>query len=119
MDIGCETLGFSDVMKRLAADYRNYGILPKSKVPDRGAFLGLIYDDSEERISLQWHIYPLMYGVNGKAYNEMFPETRFEVAWSEKEYDDAPVTEPNVFMYFGNVRFFVLDRQDGWAACHN
>lgn len=98
--VDLETVKFIGTLNRLADAYKSYGIKSLSEVreyeKDGRYYWGLVYDDSKDESNGFWHRYPLLNGMDGKTYNDMFSSFKFEVAWNN---DDVPKDDPDIWVY--------------------
>lgn len=89
-------------------EYENYGIWPSS---GRNT-LGIQYDDNNMEKDGSWHRFPIINGLDGKTYNEMFENVLFQVAFdTDPEYLGK---EPLVTADFEDEALTVIIEKGRW-----
>ena len=84
---------FIGVLNRLAKNYGQYGIKPKSMISPEDEPFGLVYDDENVTTCEDgWTIALLENGLNGVSFNDMFPDAIFEVRWNSQSYFEVIVS---------------------------
>ena len=109
------TVRFIGILNRLSDEYNRYGVKPLSKTrSSKDYFFGIVYDDTKEEFDECWHKYPIINGMDGKSYNEIFPNVRFEVAWSNDPDNCVSIQDPNIWVYNDDCNFCCHIEKSGW-----
>ena len=85
------------ILNRLAMDYELGGLTPSSKVNNTN-ICSIWYDENNVEKDGTWYIYPITNGLEGKAYNDMFENVRFQVSFDcDSEYpDESPLVTADI-----------------------
>lgn len=69
------------ILNRLAMNYETGGLTPSSKVDNTNA-CSICYDENDVTEDGTWRIHPIINGLDGKSYNDMFKNVSFQVAFN-------------------------------------
>ena len=111
MLVNHKTAGFVGVLNGLVMKLRKYGLMPLSEIIDTDdPFDGIIYDDDEDVVNGICHRCPIINGMDGMSYTELFDDVNFEVIWNEA--DDGSVADFCVCAYDENIIYII--EEEGW-----
>lgn len=78
-------------------DYEKGGIIPSSK-DNNTNICSICYDEDDVKEDGTWYVHPITNGIDGKAYNDIFENVRFQVSFDcDVEYpDETPLVTADI-----------------------